>query len=86
MRIVAVLWPDNTMTIGDTATDVLEQVRGEQWSPMGAGLDGLRQVLAQRANAWSANHTRVADPTLSDDEFLDELERAGMILVERFDA
>jgi hypothetical protein len=81
MRIVAVLWPDNTMDVGDDASDILSRVAADQWShttPV-----GMKLALAERAAVWSG--ARI-DVTLSDEEFLDELGRAGVCIVERFEA
>lgn len=81
MRVVAVLWPDNTMDVGDDATEILERVRADQFGHC----DGreIKVTLAERAQVWSGAWV---DPGLDDEAFLDELNRAGLCLVERFDA
>lgn len=81
MKVVAVLWPDNSMTVAGSAAGALERVAADQWRPM--SVNRLKEVLSDRAWVWSS---AAVDPTLDNDDFLDELERAGMVLVERFDA
>lgn len=80
MKVVAVLWPDNTMDVGDDATEILDLVAATQWAH--CNRSEMRLALAERAFAWSG--ARVA-LDLDDEAFLDELDRAGLCLVERFD-
>lgn len=77
---VHLLWPDNTITSGWCAADVLTRVARRQWAP--TSKTRVKHLLSDRAWVWSGS---LVDPELSDDEFLDALERAEMVLVFRED-
>lgn len=81
MRVVAVLWPDNTMDVGDDATEILDRVRADQFGHC----DGreIKLTLAERVRAWNGQWV---DPGLDDEAFLTALGESGICLVERFDA
>ena len=67
---VAILWLDGEVTQGKNATDLLENLCGG-WNPN--NVEQLRDVLANRAciERPSAN--------ISDDEFLQRLDAAGLL-------
>lgn len=76
--MIAVLWPDNSITRATDAGALLTRVGAFQWSP--GDKTHTKSLLSDRAWVWSGS---LVDPELSDDEFLDALELAGMCLVER---
>jgi len=76
---VRLIWPDGTELLGEHAHDVLARLGRIQWDP--CDVLTMKVRMAQRAIVWSGT---AVSPLLSDDDFLDALEGAELLVVDRF--
>lgn len=73
---VTLLFPDDTVLSGTSATDVLARLGRLQWDPR--EVEGMKAGLSDRAfRALGAT----LDPLLPDDEFLTALDASGLCAV-----
>jgi hypothetical protein len=76
----AVIFPDGARLVGKTWADLELQLRKDAWNP--SFEEKFRKEFANRARNWSG--TEIATES-SSKQFFEDLERAGMVLVERED-
>jgi hypothetical protein len=77
-RAWTIRFPDGTSLSGDTAPSLLAEWRRRQWHKTSPS--GWREELAKRAYIWSDACIDTSLPTAA---FLQELEKAGLIKIER---
>ena len=68
-----VLWPDGTTIMGRDATEALQRLGEEQWTP--CDVAEMKQQLSDRAWVWNRS---AVDPELPDDQFFEPLHETGM--------
>lgn len=76
--MIRLIFPDGTVLDGDHALDVIARLGRLQWEPRDP--DAMKELLSDRAWVWSRT---AVDPGLPPDEFLDALDAAGLLAVER---
>jgi hypothetical protein len=76
--MVAVIFPDGTRLEGATWADLERQLREDSWNP--SDERELREEFAHRARVWSG--TQIALDS-SPERFFEDLERAGLLMIER---
>ena len=76
--MVAVIFPDGARLEGPTWADLERQLREDAWNP--SDKQGFREEFANRARVWSGTAIAVDS---SPKEFFEELEKAGLLRIER---
>ena len=78
--MIKLKWPDGTITRGETPEEVLTRIGNAQWNPVDRKT--IMQMLSDRAWVWSGS---AVDDTKPCDEFLHDLEQAGMFEITCWD-
>lgn len=78
--MIEVEWTDGSRMSAPDADALLDEVREVQWDTYTHM--GLRRQLAKRARVWTDTRIRWW-PWVTSDEFIHELERAGLLTIIR---